>query len=80
MYIVYILKSKKDPFQHYIGLTQNLDQRLKEHNNSESGYTKKYLPWDVETYIVFKDDKKARSFERYLKEGSGHAFLKRHLI
>ena len=80
MHTVYILISSKDSSQHYVGITQNLNQRLAEHNNSESGYTRKYSPWDVETCIIFKNENKARKFERYLKEGSGHAFLKRHLI
>jgi hypothetical protein len=29
--------------------------------------------------IYFEDGRKAEAFERYLKQGSGHAFAKRHL-
>ena len=80
MHIVYILKSLKDPTRYYIGITQNLKQRLKQHNLEKSGYTQRYAPWGIETYIVFSNKLLAEKFERYLKVGSGQAFLKRHLL
>jgi len=80
MYSVYILKSKKNRSKIYIGLTNDLENRLESHNNSESLYSKKYYPWKLETCISFKSKDSAVSFEKYLKAGSGHAFLKRHLI
>ncbi len=79
-YIVYILKSTKNPVKSYIGITQNLEQRLQEHNSGLSYYTKRYVPWDVETYIVFKNKDLAERFECYLKEGSGQAFLIKRLL
>lgn len=80
MYTVYILKSLRDPTRHYVGSTHDLVQRLKEHNGGKSVYTRSYAPWEVETYLVFKDKKTAQKFEKYLKHGSGHAFLKKRLI
>jgi len=81
MHIVYVLISEKNPTKYYIGLTENLDVRLKKHNlEHNNNYTKKYSPWKLETYISFSDIKLAEKFERYLKHGSGHVFLKRHLI
>ena len=80
MYTVYILLSIKDQTRYYIGITQNLKNRLKEHNISQSGYSKRYAPWKVETYITFQNKILAEEFERYLKSGSGNAFLKRRLI
>ena len=80
MLIVYVLKSLSQPHRHYIGITENLENRVKEHNQGESEYTKKFGPWCVETYITFQNHDKASTFERYLKKGSGHAFLKRYLI
>jgi len=80
MYIVYILKSSKDPKRCYIGMTQDLERRLREHNNELSGYSKRYAPWKVETYITFKNRFLAEKFEVYLKAGSGQAFLKKRLI
>lgn len=80
MYYVYILKSLKDSSQHYVGITETIDQRLEEHNSGKSIFTNKFKPWKLETYTAFSNKELAHSFERYLKEGSGHAFLKKHFI
>ena len=80
MHIVYILKSIKDPKRCYIGMTQNLEKRIQEHNRDVGGYSKVYAPWELETCIDFKNKLLAEKFERYLKHGSGQAFLKRRLL
>ena len=81
MYTVYILKSIKESKQHYVGITRDLNKRLKKHNwNGYHGYSKKYAPWKLETYIAFNNRFQAEKFERYLKSGSGHAFLTKRLI
>lgn len=80
MNYVYILKSIEKPNKHYVGLTSNLENRLKAHNDGKTVFGNKYRPWKIETYIKFNDRKKAAKFERYLKKGSGHSFLKRHLV
>jgi predicted GIY-YIG superfamily endonuclease len=80
MFIVYILASQKDPSKAYIGLTKDLERRLAEHNRSEGGYSAKYSPWSLRTYISFCKEDPAKKFERYLKSGSGHAFLKKHFL
>jgi putative endonuclease len=79
-FIVYILRSEKYPQRIYIGFTEDLDKRIGEHNRNESGYTKSYSPWSLETYIVFNNKSQAVSFEKYLKSGSGFAFLKKRLL
>lgn len=80
MPIVYILKSYKDPVKYYVGITENLKKRLQEHNASLSYYSKRYAPWHVETYITFSDERAAEKFEKYLKKGSGQAFLTKRLL
>lgn len=80
MYIVYVLVSKQYPDRIYIGLTENISQRVIEHNSGKSSYSKKYGPWELRTYIIFDKRKNAVDFEKYLKSGSGFAFLKKHLI
>ncbi len=80
LFFVYILTSLQDPTKIYIGKTSNLDKRLSEHNRGESQYTKAYAPWKIETYLAFSNEKAADSFEKYLKSGSGFAFLKKHLL
>jgi putative endonuclease len=80
MHYVYILISKSDPSKIYIGITKDINQRLDEHNQKQSAYSKRYAPWKLETFISFQDKKLANAFERYLKSGSGFSFLKRHLL
>ena len=79
MFYVYLIKSEKFLDQRYIGFTNNLKQRMYEHNNGMSSYTKKYAPWKLITYIAFSEKSAALEFEMYLKKGSGHAFANKRL-
>jgi putative endonuclease len=76
---VYVLKSYVIEKKFYIGLTDNVDQRLLTHNAGESFATRKYKPWKVICKVWFERLETAEDFERYLKSGSGRAFSKRHL-
>jgi len=67
------------PRRTYVGITDELGNRLREHNSGESPHTSKYGPWRLVASIGFADEKRAREFERYLKTGSGRAFAQRHL-
>ncbi len=80
MHYVYILRSELNPKRFYIGETSDLNARLKKHNEGSSKYTKKYRPWKIETYLAFSSKSLAQRFEKYLKRGSGKAFLKRRLM
>jgi predicted GIY-YIG superfamily endonuclease len=60
-------------------LTSDLRGRLKRHNAGEVSHTSKYRPWQIKTYLGFRDEAKAAAFERYLKSGSGRAFTKKRL-
>ncbi len=79
MYYVYILRSKKYPNQSYIGQTSDVEQRLYVHNTGGSPHTAKYKPWKLITSISFECKEKAFEFEKYLKSGSGRAFIKKRL-
>jgi predicted GIY-YIG superfamily endonuclease len=74
MYYVYMLRSIPNPEQTYIGFTEDLKSRLSSHNNGQSPHTSKFKPWELSTYIAFKDRSKALGFEKYLKTHSGRAF------
>ena len=80
MVFVYVLVSKKYPRRCYIGMTNDIERRLSEHNESDSIYTKKYAPWELKTYVAFKNRSRATEFERYLKSGSGFSFLKKRFL
>ena len=77
MKIVYILQSESDSERFYIGITNDVDRRLCEHNAGKLPNTARYRPWHVRTYVTFSDDALALAFEKYLKSGSGRAFAKK---
>jgi len=77
-YYIYILRSIKYPDRYYTGFTEDLDARVKEHNQGKCVHTSKHAPWELIAAIQFSDKRKANAFERYLKTGSGRAFTKRH--
>lgn len=79
MHYVYILRSKSDPDQTYVGSTGDLRRRLAEHNSGKSIHTNKFKPWELMAYLALPERQFAEQFERYLKSGSGRAFAKRHL-
>ena len=76
MYYVYSLKCK-DGF--YIGCTDDLKSRLARHQKGYVVATVNRLPLELEFYFAVKDKYKAFEFEKYLKSGSGRAFIKKHL-
>jgi predicted GIY-YIG superfamily endonuclease len=76
---VYVLKNSESPPQYYTGLTSDLARRLAEHNQGGCIHTAKHRPWSIDVIIEFSDERRAVTFERYLKSGSGVAFAKRHL-
>ena len=78
MKYVYLIESISHSDKRYIGITEDLNQRIKDHNAGKSHHTAKYRPWRVMVVVRFVDDCKANVFEQYLKSGSGHAFAKRH--
>ena len=75
---VYILRSESEPARHYVGVTADVDRRLEWHNGGPSGYTINHRPWRVIVSVEFPDEPSAVRFEKYLKTGSGRAFMKRH--
>lgn len=79
MWYVYLISSDAVEGQRYIGLTTDLERRLAEHNSGKSVHTAKFKPWHIVMYVAFVDERKAASFERYLKSSSGHAFANRRL-
>ncbi len=75
MYYVYSLKCK-DGF--YVGCTDNIEDRLDRHQRGNVPATVNRLPIKLEFYVAIEDKYKAFSFEKYLKSGSGRAFIKKH--
>lgn len=77
MFYVYLIRSISFSEQVYVGITEDLKKRLGVHNSGGSIHTAKYKPWELVVYMGFKNETKARQFEKYLKSGSGRAFAKK---
>jgi predicted GIY-YIG superfamily endonuclease len=80
MHYVYVLQSESHPSQQYIGLTHHLRRRLRQHNNAIFTAHEEVLPLDPRRLFCFSKEAKAIAFEKYLKSGSGRAFLNRHVV
>ena len=78
MWFVYLLKCVNNTI--YVGCTSDIDERIKRHNAGNVRSTCARLPASLITYVVFTDKYKAFEFEKYLKGGSGRAFLNKHLV
>jgi len=76
-FYVYTL-SCKDGF--YAGCTDNLKERIERHTKGYIPATKERRPVKLVNYIAFKDRYLAFNFEKYLKSGSGRAFIKKHFV
>jgi putative endonuclease len=60
----------------YVGLTNDLDRRLLQHNNGENRSTKAYKPFIRIYEEEFGTREEARKREIYLKSGIGKEFLR----
>jgi putative endonuclease len=74
-YYIYALVSEKDGTI-YVGMTTDLERRLKEHNSGKSKYTKGHAPWSMFYSELASDSESARSREIYFKTTAGKRRLK----
>lgn len=75
MYYIYSLKCKDG---YYVGCTDNVQNRLERHQKGQVPATKHRSPINLEFYFAIEDKYKAFEFEKYLKSGSGRAFINKH--
>jgi putative endonuclease len=67
---VYILKSEKDK-KRYIGLTNNIDVRLSQHNSGKVTATRTRVPFRLVYFEVFDNRCEAARREKFFKSGKG---------
>jgi putative endonuclease len=79
MYFVYILYSKNYN-KRYVGLTNNLENRLKEHNAGYTKSTKPFIPWEVLYFEEFESRPEARAREKYFKSAAGRRYIKKLIL
>jgi putative endonuclease len=77
-FFVYLLESEIDK-SWYIGYTSNLEKRITEHNDGQSYFTKRKMPWKIIYHEVSFNKFDAIAREKYLKTGMGRRYLKNRL-
>ncbi|MGQ8337135.1 GIY-YIG nuclease family protein [Sunxiuqinia sp. A32] len=80
MYTTYVLHSRKHN-KIYVGFSSDVENRLNSHNDSRnSGWTKRYQPWELIYQENFESKGDAIKRERELKSSRGRAFIKEKLL
>ncbi|MCK4661689.1 MAG: GIY-YIG nuclease family protein [Bacteroidales bacterium] len=76
MFYIYILYSKKSD-KYYVGYTDNVQRRLKEHNNPQkTKYTSKHLPWElISSFKVGNNKGIAMKIEKFIKKQKSKKFI-----
>ena len=75
MYYVYAIKSLVRNYI-YVGLTNDVEKRIAQHNKGQNRSTKAYKPFKLIYTEALKTRIEARQREIYLKSGVGKEFLK----
>ena len=75
MYFVYVISSETRKYI-YVGITNNLDRRIDEHNRVYNKTTRSYRPFKLIFTEEFPTRVAAREREKYLKSGFGKEFLR----
>ena len=79
MVYVYVLYSN-DFERYYVGMSDNVEKRLKEHNKGLSKSTKPSVPWRLVHSEQFETRMETRTREKYLKSAAGRRWRKKILI
>ncbi len=75
MYYTYLIFSEKVN-RYYVGSSQDVEERLRRHNNDHSTSTKGKGPWKLVTSFPFETRSEAMAFERKIKKRGAGRFLK----
>jgi len=79
IYYIYVLQSQKD-YNIYIGITNNLERRLKQHNAGKNLSTKYRSPFKLIYKEQHKNRIEARKREKFLKSGCGREWIKEEVL
>ena len=76
----YFFFFKFSHFKPYTGCTDDLKDRVVRHQKGYVPATKGLRPLKLINYFAFSNKYVAFNFEKYLKSGSGRAFIKKHKL
>ena len=74
MFFVYVIRSVTRPYR-YVGITENVDRRLDEHEKGKSKSTRGRGPFELIHTESFETRDEARAREKFLKSGVGRKWL-----
>lgn len=77
--IVYVLQSKKNN-RFYIGSTNNIDRRLKQHNEGFVKSTKNIRPLELKVILPCSNISEARIYEHKLKNYKSKKIIEKVII
>jgi putative endonuclease len=75
-FYVYLIKSISHGHL-YVGMTQDVEKRILEHNRGKSTYTKSFMPWELIYTEKLGTRVEARKREKYLKSTAGKNYLRK---
>jgi len=73
-FLVYILYSESE-YRFYIGHTQDLDNRMRQHNNGETKSIRFGVPWRIVWHAEFPSRSEAMRIENKIKNRGAKRFL-----
>jgi len=79
MAYTYILISKTEKAT-YVGSTDDLERRFKEHNERKCFTTKTLRPWELFYVEEYEELFEARKREKYFKSCAGRKFIKKLFV
>ena len=74
MYQVYIIYSKSID-KYYVGYTNEIDRRIKEHNRLKGKFTDRGIPWEIIYTESFKDKNDATKREAEIKAKKSRIYI-----
>lgn len=79
VWFVYVIQSEIDA-TYYVGMSQNVQERLHQHNAGKSKYTSGHRPWKLIYMEEAGTSLDARRREKYFKSAAGKKHLLKLLI
>lgn len=76
LYSVYVIKSLTSGLL-YVGMAQDVENRLSEHNSGRSKFTSGHRPWVLVYSEEVGSTQEARKKEKYYKSTAGKNFLRK---
>ena len=79
MFYIYILQSELD-YSYYVGFTENIENRVYEHNFGRTGYSKSKRPWKLIYSERFETRTEAIKREKYLKRLKSRKYIEKLVV